>query len=87
MSRTLLAHLRMMEVFRDRITTHEWCGVDKGHGYKRTAEENAELRTKLLRLEAEGFTRREMANECGTTSHTVKKILGPAPYRGRKKAA
>lgn len=69
------AHLRLLEQLPRR--THEWEPTVQGWGYKRSEREIATIVAKLHDLEAQGYTRREMADMCGCTTTTVRKYLGP----------
>lgn len=83
MTQAQIAHLKLMAELREKTRTHEWqpCGIEQG--YKRTPEEDAELRKRLRDMEARGLTRRQMAYECGCTNKTIAKNLGPCRRRGR----
>lgn len=56
--------------------THHWTPVTREWGHKRAASEEAELKKRLLKLQALGWTRREMMAEVGCTSNTIIKQLG-----------
>jgi hypothetical protein len=78
------AHLRLQQLLRDKITTHQLSPVLKRNGEKYCVKSRAMLLEKLRKCEALGMTRQQMAFECGTSSKTIVRILGICGYRGRK---
>jgi hypothetical protein len=70
------AHLRLLEMLPKR--THESKARDPriGWGQKRTPEQEEQLRRDLLDLQAQGKTRREMAQICNTTNRVIKNLIG-----------
>lgn len=70
------AHLKCMELLRDRIRTHECRSVVMERGMRYTEEEKERLRKKLAACFARGMTRTEAAFECGTTIKTIVRIFG-----------
>lgn len=80
MSPALEAHLRLLSQLP--VHTHECGAAAKQRGMKYTRSEKQSLRESLLKLQARGLTRKQMARELGTTNKTIVRLLGNArPYR------
>lgn len=69
-----LAHMRLLSSLPSR--THQWQPITREWGYKRAASDEAEFKKRLLKLQALGWTRKEMMAEYGCTSKTIVKHLG-----------
>jgi len=71
----LEAHLRCMERMSERIRTH-LCKPPRARGERYKATQVADLKARLLELQAQGMDRKRMARECRTSSKTIVKLLG-----------
>lgn len=81
MTREALAvHLRLSSELPSR--RHEWQPINApipwGNGIKnqRTPKEKAAMRARLLEMQAQGRTRREMREEFGCTGRTILLLIG-----------
>jgi DNA invertase Pin-like site-specific DNA recombinase len=75
------AHLRLMATLRERTRTHECRLVMKQRGSRYADYEKEALREELLRLQARGVPRKQMARECGTSNKTIRRLIGRAERR------
>jgi len=75
MNSALEAHLRCMEKLSDKIRTH-LCTPEQARGIRYNRPQAANLKERLLEMQARGVNRKQMARECRTSSKTIVKLLG-----------
>jgi CRP-like cAMP-binding protein len=73
-------HLRLMEQLRERTRTHICEAAPQRNGVKYCGKKRIGLLERLKKCQAEGMTRKQMADACGTSSKTIVRLLGKVRF-------
>jgi hypothetical protein len=75
-----LAHERLLQQLRERTRTHKCDSTSHPRGVRYAKRAKLGLKERLLKLQAAGMTRKQMAFECGTSSKTIVRLLGKVRF-------